>query len=456
MMHRLLKMLLILLSIIEWGFRQDAQAQDIHTIAGTGMVGYSGDGAAATNASMNGPYGIAADTAGNIYFADADNNCIRKVDKWGVITTIAGTGTPGYSGDKGPATAAMLKWPTYVALDDTGNVLFTDTRNYRIRKINKATGIITTIAGNGQVSNTVTLLEGSVATSVAIGFMSGIAVDSSGNLYISDLTHAKIWKVTPKGRMSAFAGTVSGANLNDGHPATTTKISLPGGLAFSPAGELVYIDRGYNKVRKVTKDGIVVTVAGSDSAGYLGDGGPATTARLGNPASVCFSQSGTMYITDYSNHRIRTVNTEGIITTIAGNRFAGYNGDEISATAAGLFYPTGICMAVDGNIYLTDNSSNRVRMIDTGHVASLSDTLPGESIIVYPNPSGGKFTLLVKSGYTNAAMMQVIDVAGRQVAKMPISTNVPIELQLMLPKGEYIISVSSVNGLWHAKLSISE
>lgn len=340
---------------------KDTLSGRIYTVGGTGTYGYNGDGIPATAAELNGPYGVAIDASGNIYIADCSNNRVRKVNTSGIISTIVGTGSHGYSGDGGPATAAELHFPQGVAVDASGNVYISDYDNQCIRKVNTS-GIISTYAGNGIAGLSG---DGGPATAAEIDNPYGLAVDDSGNLYIA--TTDRIRKVNTKGIISTFAGSTIGYS-GDGGPATSAEMYNPEGVAVDASGNVYIADYLGNRIRKVNTSGIISTYAGNgfdagfnDGGGYSGDGGPATSAELFNPTDVVVDGSGNVYIADAGNSRIRMVNISGIISTYAGNGTSGYSGDGGPATAAKIIFPQGLGLDGSGNLYIADN--NRIRKV---------------------------------------------------------------------------------------------
>ncbi len=336
-----------------------ASGQIISTIAGTGTSGYRGDGWAAISAMVNIPSGLAFDAIGNLYIADGGNNRIRKVDPSGMITTFAGNGVAGYSGDGGVATAANLSLPTGVAVDGSGNVYIADESNQRIRKVSPS-GIITTYAGTGAVGN---LGDGGPATAAQFYGPSAVATDATGNLYISDQNNNRVRKVNPSGYISAFAGTGVAGFTGDGGPATNAKLNSPRGLLVDGAGNVYISDNLNNCVREVNTAGIITTIAGYGTSGYSGDGGPATAATLNGPQGLAIDATGNMYIAESGNQRIRKILTTGIITTYAGNGSVGYGGDGGLATAAKLYSPDGVTIDNLNNLYFSDKSNQRIRKV---------------------------------------------------------------------------------------------
>jgi sugar lactone lactonase YvrE len=322
----------------------------ITTVAGGGAS--LGDNGPAISAQVYSSGGVAVDAAGNLYIADYYDNRVRKVTN-GVITTVAGNGTAGFSGDNGPATSAQLYFPEGVALDSAGNLYITDAGNRRIRKVTN--GVITTLAGNGTLGFSG---DNGPATSAQLAGPEGLAVDSAGNLYIADVTNQRIRKVS-NGVITTVAGGGS-SGLGDNGPATSAQV-IPAGVAVDSAGNLYIADFGNGRIRKVS-NGVITTVAGGGSSG-LGDNGPATSAQLSGPSGVAVDAGGNLYIADYDNFRIRKV-TNGVITTVAGNgTMPGFSGDNGPATSAQFGFPESVAVDSAGNVYVVDLINNRIRVL---------------------------------------------------------------------------------------------
>ena len=338
----------------------------ISTYAGTGTVGFAGDGGPATAAQLNEPVGVALDPAGNLYIAERENHRIRKVTPGGVISTYAGTGTQGFSGDGGPATGAQLLGPGGVALDPAGNFYIADRNNDRIRRVS-TDGTIATYAGSGSLGFSG---DGGPATAARLNMsLGGVALDSAGNLYIADLLNERIRKVSPVGTISTYAGNGGYGFWGDGGPATAAQLSLPHGVALDSAGNLYIADSNNHRIRKVTPGGTISTYAGTGTEGFSGDGGPATAAHLDRPDGVALDSAGNLYIADLGNSRIRKVTPGGTISTYAGNGGYGFWGDGGPATAAQL-RPRGMALDPAGNLYIADFGNSRVRKVTPGGTIS--------------------------------------------------------------------------------------
>jgi hypothetical protein len=352
-------------------------ASDIYTVVGTGGAGYgSGDGIAATSADLYYAIGVAVDSAGDLFIADQDNERIREVpcdvstltctppagDTAKFIYTIAGTGGTTFFGNNIPATGAELYYPTGVASDSSGNIYIADRSNCVVREVNGGTGIITTFAGTTCGYSG----DGGPATSAQLNQPYKLAVDSSNNVYIADTANCVVRKVS-SGTITTFAGKGVCGYLGDGGAATGAELYEPDGVAVDNLGN-VYIADEYNYVVRKVSGGNISTFAGNHTYGYTGDGGTATSAEFTYVLDVAVDGFGNVYIADQYNQRIRKVNTSGIISTYAGNGGAGYQGDGGLAYQTSLYYPTGVAVDGAGDVIIADYDNQRVRMVDQSNV----------------------------------------------------------------------------------------
>jgi cysteine-rich repeat protein len=337
----------------------------IGTVAGNGAFGFGGDGGAATSAVLGNPFGVAVDTMGRIYVADTFDARIRRVELDGTITTVAGTGQYGFSGDGGPATRAQLAKPDGVAIDASGQVYIADTYNHRIRKV-ALDGTITTIAGDG---NGTYGGDGGPATSASLFNPNGVAIDGGGHVYIADTYNHRIRKVALDGTISTVAGNGQAGFAGDGGPATTATLSFPYYMAFDHEGRLVFGDTGNNRIRRIELDGTITTTAGTATAGYNGDGIAAISAQLSSPYGVAIDAQDRVVIGDNANQRIRRIEVDGTISTVAGSGVQGADGDAAAATSAQVAFPIGVAVDAAGRVLFADQNTNRIRAVDpTTHV----------------------------------------------------------------------------------------
>ena len=331
----------------------------ITTVAGIGSYGYSGDGDAATNASLAIPNGVAVDASGNIYIADTGNYVIRKVDTNGIITTVAGNGTWDYSGDGGAATNASLALPGGVTVDVFGNLFIADTQNSAIRKVD-TNGIITTVAGIGSYGYSG---DGGAATNANLASPNDVVVDTAGNLFIADNGNSVIRKVDTNGIITTVVGNGSYGYAGDGGMATNASLKCACAVVVDAVGNLFMADTWNLVIRKVDTNGIITTVVGNGSYGYAGDGGAATNASLAYAFGVALDAFGNLFIADSYNYIIREVTTQGVITTMAGNGGSGYSGDGGAATNASLALPNSVAVDAYGNLFIADYNNNVIRKV---------------------------------------------------------------------------------------------
>ena len=336
-----------------------AFAQTIFAYAGTGVAGSGGDGGAAISAQLNKPRAMAVDTQGNLYVADEWNHRIRKITPGGVISTVAGT-TFGYSGDGGPAISAQLYNPFGVAVDSSCNLYIADTSNHRICKVT-TDGIINTIAGNGFAGYTG---DGVSAVSTRLSNPTAVVIDAAGNVLFTDRGNNRIRNVSIAGTISTSAGTGTADFSGDGGAAVNAALNLPFGIALDRAGNLYIADYFNNRIRRVNAAGVIETVAGNGSAGIVYDDGiPATTTRVYFPTGVAVDGAGNIFIAQSSqSSKIRKVSRDGIISTVVGTGAQGSSGDGGAANIATLDSPFGL--AISGtSLFISDLGNERVRKV---------------------------------------------------------------------------------------------
>ncbi|MEU1005807.1 RICIN domain-containing protein [Streptomyces tibetensis] len=344
----------------------------ISTVAGTGTAGApKGDKELAVSALVNGPYGMTVDRDGTLYVAEFGGHRVRKVTTDGKISTVAGTGSPGRGAEGVSAVSAPLIYPRGIAVDGAGDLYIADSGNNRIRKITMADGKIHTFAGTGTASYGG---EGVSATTAHLNAPFDVVVDDAGNVYIADYGNHRIRKVTADGKIATVAGTVAGLSP-DGTLATAAQLKYPSAVAVDSAGNLYIAESGNQRVRKVTKaDGKIRTVAGTGAATFGGDGVQAASAPLSSPMAVVVDSTDTLYIADTNNHRVRKVAADGTISTVAGTGAATFGGDGEPAASAKLSSPHGLAVDCVDTLYIADYTNNRVRKVTSAKLAGLPDS----------------------------------------------------------------------------------
>ena len=533
-----------------------AKAQFISTIAGTGTSGSFGDGLAATVAQLNTPNGLFCDTAGNIFFADFVNQKIRKINASGIISTVAGTGSTGFSGDGTAATAATMNHPSDVAVNKLGHIVFCDYNNNRVRKI--VGGIITTIAGNGSATSTG---DGLPATAATLNGPAGVCFDTSGNLLIAEHYKIRIINATT-GIISTYAGTGTPGSVGDGGPATAAQLNTVNFISADAKNNLFISDNANHRIRKVTGSGIITTIAGNGSAGSGGDGSPATMAQLSYPSGAVADKAGNVYIADALNNKVRKINTAGIISTFAGTGTPAYSGDGGMSTAADINQSQDVAIDASGDLLFGDFNNYRIRkiilphpphfaatphsfnlckdsstksinyllaaidsnvndsekwsvvtppahgtltgfstsMVSTGSLLTPSglsytsttgytgpdsffvkivsgldsdsvriyvnvvncklgiapDPIAEKGLFVVPNPSNGLFNVMVASEHGHEASLIITNVLGQKVEDMKLPVNINSEVHLDLPAGAYFIFSTTVDGINSCKILIQK
>ena len=425
----------------------------ITTIAGGGAAGcfcFTGDDGPATDATFAHPLDVQVDDSGNLFIADLDNFCIRKVNSAGIITTVAGIGGSfGYNGDGIPATDAQLHDPFSIAVDHKGNLYIADAGNNRIRKVDTA-GIITTIAGSG-----ISGYGGDDSSAVLckITYPGGVAVDIDGNVYIGDGSNNRIRRVDTSGIITTICGTGVAGFSGDSGLATLANINNPFKIAVDSARNIYFSDNGNNRVRKINSLGIITTIAGNGIYGGSGDGGPGINAELNGPEGVSIDYSGNCYIADPQNFRVRKINSAGIILNVAGTGVPGFSGDNGPPLLAELADPTGVAVDTGGNVYISDQGTNRIRVIrHTVDVPNINNT--DNAINIYPNPCKGHSMIRYNSAKEGALSIAIYDVTGRIVQRAKGTTNQAIAITLDVPAGVYYLSVRSDTDIQTKKLIV--
>lgn len=339
----------------------------IAPLAGTGDRGFGGDGGPADKALLASPHGLAVDGQGNLYIADSFNHRIRKVDPTGQIETVVGVGEPGYGGDGGPAIAAVLRRPSGVALAAGGELLVADTGNNRIRRIDAAS-TITTLAGSGEMGFGG---AGGPATEAALTWPRSIAADAVGNVYVADIRHFRVRRIDPQGMIRTIAGTGTPGYSGDGGLATAARLGWLGGLALDAAGNLYVTDRSNLCVRRIDSAGVIRTVAAAPRWHAAPSAFGSGEAVIAAPDGLTVDLAGNLYLADRSGHRVHKVTPDGTVTTIAGTGMPGYAGDGGPASEACLDQPCDLASDPAGNLYIADSCNNRIRKVDaSGRIAT--------------------------------------------------------------------------------------
>ena len=447
-----MKRLLFILLISCFSFVVNAQI--ITTFAGGGTTGI-GDGGPATAAIISDPIGGILDKSGNYFFVSKVGNRIRKVDYSGIITTIAGTGVSGYSGDGGLATAALLKDPEDVTLDTAGNLYVTDAGNNCVRKINGVTGIITTIAGNGIASFSG---DGGLATAATLNNPLCLCFDTCGNLFITDNQNNKVRKINTAGIISTYAGTGIYGYSGDSGPASSAQLWLPWGLTIDKMNNLFVADWGNFRIRKISDSKIITTYAGSGSTyTYNGDNIAATSAQC-DPGHITMDKYGNLFIAEeFYNYRVRMINSAGIISTVAGNGIAGHSGDGGYATDAEFDYPGGIAIDSCQNLYITDigTSSGRIRKVNYVQCDYLF--VKNENVItqmnIYPNPTNDQLQIDNIATPTNYNLQNIVGATLQHGTLKEGSNSISLSA---LPTGIYLLELIDEKGNRTVKKIIKE
>lgn len=335
----------------------------IDAFAGTGEEGFDGDGGLATLARLHTPRGIAVDALGNVYVADSNNGRVRRIDPSGKITTIAGNGrrrsAGDGAGDGGPATEAQLSIPNDVAVDASGNVYVTDGSGHRVRKVD-ATGTISTFAGTGAEGSEG---DGGPATEAQLNRPNAIAVDADGNVFVGEYSGYRVRKIDATGTITTIAGIGTKGGAGDGGLATSAQFNFISGLAVDGLGNVLVSDMNEARIRKIAPDGRIATIAGTGFGGHAGDGGPAVEAQIATPGGLALDVAGNLFVAEFWVGRLRKIDPAGIITTIAGTGEQRSTGDMGLATDAALDRPRNVAVGSDGRLYVAENYADRIRVL---------------------------------------------------------------------------------------------
>ncbi|MBL7691976.1 MAG: T9SS type A sorting domain-containing protein [Flavipsychrobacter sp.] len=443
------KMMLLLVCLTA----SQLHAQIITTFAGNGVCGYSGDYLLATAAKISVPMSIAKDIAGNLYFSEKGNHVIRKVSPAGIITKYAGTGVAGFSGDGGPATAADIQVPAGICTDKNGNLFFTGA-GARVRKIDPS-GIITTFAGNGSATISG---DGGPATAAGIGSITSLCVDTAGNILIAGSYRIK--KIDASGIITTIAGTGLLGFTGDGGPATAAQFTYINQIITDKENNIYFTDEQNHRIRKIDGNGIITTVAGSGAGMYAGDGLPANTAKLAQPQGIWKDSCGNIYIADGTAYAVRIVNTAGNIYTIAGTGVNGHSGDGGPATAAQLTEIYNIYLDNANNLYLAMPTNCRIRkialprcdsLVFPSAVGDVGTNEPGLSI--WPNPATNQLQLQLNITGT-PAHVAIVTLTGTTVQQMLLPPGKPTTVPLHLPTGMYLVVADTEQGRMVKKLMV--
>lgn len=430
------KFSIFIFSLLVLSFSSKAQLQLIRTVAGNGETGFYGDGGTAEAARLSGPLDVAVDNFGNVFVDDWYNNRVRKVLPSGIITTIAGNGIEGYTGDGSISSNAEIM-PSGIAVDKYGNLFISDKSHSVVRKVSTS-GIITRYAGTGTFGHSG---DGGAATSAKIGTPFGLAVDTAGNLYIADASQHNIRKVSKTGIISTVAGIDIAGYFGDGGMATDAKLDSPRSVAVDRKGNIYVTDFNNNVIRKIATDKTISTYAGMQAVlGYSGDGGPATDATLNMPRGIAVDTAGNLFIADAENNVVRMVDTQDRITTVIGNGTLGYSGDFSYSLGCALHNPYAVAVDKYGSIFVADANNQRVRVSYNPALAVRQVT--AADISVYPNPAQAE---IIVSGTDKTDKISISDVMGRTVVTTNVTGTQHVNIA-SLQAGMYQLQVYDIAG----------
>ncbi len=434
----------------------------ISTVAGNGVAGYNGDAIIATTAKLNFPYGMAVNRAGTIVISDMDNHRIRSIqtEAGGLIMTIAGTGVVGYSGDGGPAVSAQINSPQGIFWDASYNVYFSDALNNRVRKIDPL-GTITTIAGNGAAASGG---DGGPATAAQVNHPSGVTADSVGNIYIAEMMGHRIRRISTTGIITTVAGNGSVGSGGDGGPATAASLRYPKGVCIDRLGNIIIADSDNQRIRKIDIiTGIITTIAGTGSVGYSGDGGPATAAKLNYLQGVYVDNAGSIYTGDCLNNRIRKItcvppvagSLSGLDTVCMGSSITltatmpggswSCSNPRATVTTAGVV--SGVTTGLDTVIYSVANSCASAQVIHPVYIKPCATTFSAlttaTGLKIYPNPATNELTI---TNTEKIHKVTITDRLGHIIHAQRFDAEI-VQIDIAhLPKGIYFVKVDGMDG----------
>lgn len=386
------------------------------TVAGDRSWVYTGDGVPAVGAPIFLPQGLAVDVTGNLYLSDASNSRIRRVDaSTGLISTVVGNGTPGFNGDGLPGSQTSVSQPAGLALDGAGNLYFADAGNNAVRRLDALSGVVTTVAGQPGMSGYAG--DGGPATAAKLTLPEGLAFNAAGDLLIADTGNSAIRRVeADHGIIHLFAGTGLAGFGGDGGSALNAMLNTPWNVTVAPDGSVLIADFGNDRVRKISPAGIISTLVGNGARGFSGDGGAPSQAELSEPAALALDPAGNLYIADSGNNRVRTVSVaDGFLHTLVGNSGDSFAGDGGPANEASLYGPYALAFSAGGDLFVADIFHNRVRRV-SAHTLTLNYATIRVSKTSSPQAEG-----LVNAG--NAAL--TLDAPGLVNAALDSDDNLP-------------------------------
>jgi serine/threonine-protein kinase len=407
----------------------NTNSQTVTTVAGSSPGYLDGVG---TASQFNGPAGVAVSADGSLFVADRINHRIRKISSSGVVTTFAGNGVAGFS--DGIGTAAQFNYPMNLAFDQSGNIVVADSNNHKIRKITQ-TGEVTTIAGN------VSGFADGTGTAAKFNYPEGVAVDNSGNVFVTDTGNSRIRKITSTGVVTTLAGS-DAFGFADG-VGVLAKFWSPSGIAVDASGMIFVAEKQNNRIRKITQGGVVTTFAGNGTSGSVD--GVGITAQFSTPFSLALDATGNVFVTDAANNRIRKITSAGMVSTFAGSSQGYLDG---IGTAARFFYPLGISIATDGTVFIGESGNSRIRKITNN--LSIDSYQVENQITVYPNP--GTSIIHLELNNITISKINIIDMNGRHIEANHILNHENMMYIGNLRNGIYTLQIFTDNGIIYKKI----